>query len=101
MIMTTDLSKFGWREWHISRQLLDAMIDQGLPNDFEETEVHLMFNMGSGNVFLTNSEHQVAMMNGDKLESFYYCGECGHEGFMEEMKEGNDCCRAYIGEIAA
>lgn len=88
MSTTIDLSKFGYREWEILRDTLDAMIKHGLPTDFEFDGVHPMFNMDSGNVFLTNSEYQVAMLNGDKLESFYTCCECGCEGFQEDMNCG-------------
>ena len=41
----------------------------------------------SGYVFLVNSEFQVAMMNGDKLESFYTTPYEGHEGFKDELQE--------------
>ena len=55
-----------------------------------------MFNKMSGNVFLTNSEFQVAMMNGDTLESFYSCLQCGNEGFDgedgHEFKKYNGYC---------
>jgi hypothetical protein len=46
-----------------------------------------MFNTHSGNVFLTNAEFQVVMMNGDKLESFYTDFETGEEGFKEELSD--------------
>lgn len=46
-----------------------------------------MMNQNSGNVFFTNSEYQVAMMNGDKLESFYSTPYEGREGFADELKE--------------
>lgn len=82
---TTDLAKFGWRERKMAAELLAAMCEQGLPDDFEDDEVVVMFNMDSGNVSLTNSEFQVAMMNGDRLESWYYCPECGAEGFAEDI----------------
>jgi hypothetical protein len=84
-ITTTDLSKFGWRERRIAAELLTASCDYGFPDDFADDEVQIMMNTQSGNVFLTNADFQVAMMNGDKLESFYSCPECGHEGFKEEM----------------
>lgn len=84
-ITTTDLSKFGAREIIETRDLLNAWIEHGLPDDFEGNEVTVMMNSNSGNVFLTNSEYQVAMMNGTKLESFYSCPYCGHEGFKDEM----------------
>lgn len=90
--VTSDLSKFGWREWVLLRELLDAMIDQGLPDDFEQCEVQPMFNRKSGCVFLTNSEYQAAMMNGDKLETWYNCFNCGHEGFAEDCKLCEDGC---------
>lgn len=86
-ITTTDLAKFGWREKRMAAELLNAMIEQGLPEDFEDDEVTIMFNTHSGNVFLTNSEYQVAMMNGEKLESFYITPYHGHEGFAEDLKE--------------
>ncbi len=83
---TTDLSKFGFREIAMAKDLLVEWVERGLPDDFERDEVTIMMNFNSGNVFLTNSEFQTAMMNGNKLESFYNCPICGHEGFIEEME---------------
>ena len=100
VITTTDLDRFGYRELKILRNLLEALEKQGLPDDFFPDGVTPMMNTQSGNVFLTNSENQVAMMNGTKLESFYYCPECGHEGFKDEMKhKGSLECRVYLREI--
>jgi len=84
---TTDLSKFGYREIVMAKDLLTAWVDQGLPDDFNDDGVTIMMNCNSGNVFLTNSEYQVAMMNGDDLESFYTTPYGGHEGFKDELKE--------------
>lgn len=100
-ITTTDLSKFGNREREIAEQLLKAWREQGLPNDFYEEKVTIMSNNNSGNVFLTNSECQVVMMCGEKLESFYTCPECGHEGFLEDMTHGEDTkeCQEYLTQI--
>jgi len=93
---TTDLSRFGYRERKMTRELLQAWEDQGLPVDFTNEEVTVMCNLYSGNVFLTNSEYQTAMLNGDKLESFYSCPNCGNEGFDNEngyeFKKYNGCC---------
>lgn len=85
MTTTTDLTKFGSRERKMAEELLKAWREQGLPEDFYEEEVTIMFNTHSGYVFLTNSEFQVAMLNGDKLESFYTDFESGEEGFKEEL----------------
>lgn len=103
MSTTTDLSKFGFRELKMLEQLLTAMREQGLPENFDNDGVHPMMNQNSGNVFLTNENFDVAMMNGDKLESFYSCPICGHEGFLEEMAHGdeNTECEEYCKEIGA
>src|SRR3990167_5558905 len=93
-ITTTNLAEFGSRERAILVDLLAAWEKQGLPVDFSEDEVVPMLNKNSGNVFLINSDFQVAMMNGDKLESFYTCPQCDHEGFLEDMKhEGSRECK--------
>ena len=84
-ITTTNLSDFGYRELALLEELLKAMREQGLPDDFYNDEVHPMMNRNSGNVFLTNSEYQVAMMNGDKLEAFYCLSYHGNEGFADEL----------------
>lgn len=86
-ITTTDFSKFGYRERKLAEVLLKAWNEQGLPEDFHDDEVVIMMNMHSGNVFLTNSEYQVAMMNGDQLESFYFDTETGEEGFKDELSK--------------
>jgi hypothetical protein len=100
---TTDLSKFGWREKEMAAELLLAACKQGLPEDFCDDEVTIMMNQNSGNVFLTNSQDEVAMMNGDDLESFYSCPICGHEGFKDEMEHGedNEECQEYLKDIKA
>ena len=84
---TTDFSKFGIREWNMAEELLRAWREQGLPDDFNNDEVTIMLNLLSGYVFLTNSDYQVAMMNGDKLESFYTDFETGEEGFKDELSK--------------
>lgn len=81
---TTDLSEFGNRELEEMETLLKARREQGFPDDFNDDGIQIMFNKNSGNVFFTNSDCQVAMMNGDKLESFYSCPQCGNEGFDGE-----------------
>lgn len=86
-VTTTDFSKFGHRERKLAQILLTQWNENGLPEDFLNDEVTIMFNFQSGNVFLTNSEFQVAMMNGDKLESFYTDFETGEEGFKDELSE--------------
>ena len=98
---TTDFAKFGARERKMAENLLKAWRTQGLPEDFYKEEITIMMNQNPGNVFLTNADFQVAMMNNDKLESFYRCPYCGHKGFLEDMEhepEDEECSR-YLEEI--
>ena len=85
----------------MAEELLKAWRTQGLPEDFDDNEVTVMMNTHSGNVFLTNSEYQAAMMNDEKLETWYNCPYCGHEGFKEDMEhdaENKECTR-FLKEI--
>jgi hypothetical protein len=101
-ITTTNLADFGYRERKELIRLLTAWHENGLPEDFYDEQVHPMFNRNSGNVFLTNSDYQVAMMNWDKLESWHSCCNCGHEGFKEDCQtddEGCNECNPQEGEV--
>lgn len=101
-IVTSDLSRFGSRERKMAADLLLALNDHGAPPDFDDDGITVSMNTRSGFVFLTNAEYQVAMLNGGKLESFYSCPECGHEGFADEMDhEGKAACRRYVREVRA
>lgn len=100
---TTDLSLFGYREKQLLIELLKAEIEQGLPADFENDNITPMMNQNSGNVFLTNSNYQVTMINNGKLESFYTLPYGGAEGFafdlIEEYKNGNITHKEDIEEL--
>ena len=80
------------------RLILEALEKYGLPSGFDNDEVKPMFNRDSGNVFLTNSDYQVAMLNGSKLKIWHICPNCGEEGFEEDMTI-NECCEQYIKEF--
>ncbi len=91
-ITTTNLAEFGYEERRELIELLQAWNKQGLPEDFYDNEVVPMFNKKSGCVFLTNSDYQAAMMNGNKLEIWHNCPNCGHEGFAEDCQLNDDGC---------
>lgn len=105
MSTTTNFADFGYRERKMAADLLNASIDQGFPADFADDEVTIMMNSDSGNVFFTNADSDVCMMNGDKLESFYSCPQCGAEGFADEIHDGdtpdtlNAECVRYLRDI--
>lgn len=95
-IVTSDLTAFGSRELKMLEQLLRAMREKGLPQNFDNSNVVPMMNRHSGCVFLTNENYEVAMMNGDDLEVWHTCSYCGHEGFLEDFEHdtnGNEDCR--------
>ena len=86
-ITTTDLSKFGCRELDMAGDLLKA-ISNGLPDDFDDEEITVMFNRNSGMVFLTNAEYQVAVLGDDgELVSFYSTPYEGLEGTFDDLKD--------------
>ncbi|UOF77975.1 hypothetical protein [Caudoviricetes sp.] len=103
-VTTTDLSKFGYIELDMAADLLKA-ISRGVPDDFEDDGITVMFNRNSGMVFLTNAEYQVAVLgDDDKLVSFYSTPYEGHEGTFEELKEQyddmNEEDQEYMRDIA-
>jgi hypothetical protein len=100
-ITTTDLGQFGWRERKMAEELLRASREQGFPEEFDDDETTIMMNRNSGSVFFTNSNYDTCMMNGDKLEMWWNCPVCGHEGFPEDMPHGEDDpeCQRYLRDI--
>lgn len=96
---TQDLSKFGYIELREAARLLTAYCDGSQDHDFLEDGIAIEFNPNSGSVFLVDEEFNVGMMNGDKLEQWLNCSECGNEGFLEDMKEyaeDSECCKQYL-----
>jgi hypothetical protein len=97
--VTNDLSRFGMREYAMAGELLTAYGENGA--DFLGDGVQVWMNADSGNVSLCDSDYNVGMMNGDKLEQFFSCPECGHEGFLEDMDHNpdNEECQEYLKQI--
>lgn len=91
----------------MAAELLTAYVEN---TDILGDGTTIAMNRDSGYVFLTDEDYRVVMMNGNKLEEFFSCGECGHEGFREEFVDsisnhGNTCeeCsrisrQGYFGE---
>lgn len=87
MSVTSDLTKFGYRELDIAADLLKALCKS--PPDFLGDGVQVFFNQDSGNVFLCDDDYRVAMLVDGKLEEFHHCSYCGKEGFAEEIEDGD------------
>ena len=83
---TTNLADFGYRELALAGQILTAYADRKeICPYFTGDGVQLMMNKNSGNVFLTDEDCNVLMMNGDNLEGFYSTPYEGHEGFLDDL----------------
>jgi len=87
---TENLADFGYREIRMLRDILNAWVENGLPDNFDHEGVKPAMNMSSGFVFLVNGDYQVAMMNGDNLEEFYNLPYSGKEGFLSDIANEND-----------
>ena len=83
--VTSDISKFGNKELDEAGDLLKAYAAN--PSVLDGDEVTIFFNMESGYVFLSDEDANVALINDDtgKIEKFYTCPYCGHEGFHGDM----------------
>lgn len=87
---TESLSDFGLRELRILKDILDAWLESGLPEQFTESGIRPAFNTHSGYVFLVNDDYDVAMLNGNRLESFHSLPYSGKEGFLYRLLEDNE-----------
>lgn len=87
--VTTDLSDFMYRELNELRDILNAMLDNGLPEDFDSDGVVPALDRRSDDVFLTNKEYQVCMLNHNTgiLELWYSTPYSGYEGFLDDLVE--------------
>jgi hypothetical protein len=82
---TEDLSDFGTREFKILKDILNAWFRDGLPNGFYSYGIRPAMNTSSGYVFLVNHDHQVAMMNSDRLEIHHCLPSSLKEGFLSDL----------------
>jgi len=85
---TTNLAEFGNIEREEAGKLLTAYSrNRNVCPYFQDRGVQVMMNTYSGNVFLTDENYNVLMLNGNNLEGFYNSPYEGHEGFFEELVE--------------
>ena len=86
-IVTSDLSKYGYKELDEAGELLKAYAKNGA--DFLNDGLTLNFNINSGKVFMSDEDYNVGILENDKLVQFFNCNQCGNEGTKEEGL-GND-----------
>lgn len=81
--MKTNIQKK--RETEIVQKLRLAQKQQGFPRDFCDIQVTLVVNISLNTAFFTNSKYQVVMLNGAKLESWYYLPSTKTHGFARDL----------------
>jgi hypothetical protein len=99
-IVTSDLSEFGYRELKIAGQLLSTLKTDKDKTRFIDEGLTVFFNKKSGYVFLSDENFNVAMMNGDILEDFINCPDCGNAALASEFSTESDCCKEFLEAIA-
>lgn len=101
-IVTSDLSQFGRRELALAGELLSALHTVRDNTKFLGDGVKVYMNKSSGYVFLSDEDYNTAMMNGNVLEDFINCPECGFEALSSEFSQSDDakdCCKEHAREI--
>ena len=101
----TDLTKFGYRELKMARDLLTGLLEKN-DTKFLGDGVQIAMNTHSGYVFLTDEEYNVAMLTDDgALEDWFSTTYEGHEGFyddlMLEYKDMHPEDQAYMNQLTA
>lgn len=95
---TRDLMDFGIRELRLAARLLSIL--KTAQDRTMRLGLHVTpeFNPDSGYVFLIDSEFNVAMLNGERLEDWIMCPQCGTEGFAADLEQGSPCCKNHAKE---
>lgn len=95
-IVTTDLARFGYRELQRAAALLTAYCEN--PPEFLGHGVHVAMNRLSGEVFLSDEEYTVGMLQNDQIKQWHFCPECGAEGLAEDLPD-DPCCQDYLKRL--
>lgn len=97
--VTENWCDFGYREKYLAIALLTAWREGKIASHIESLgdNVRAAFNPNSGYVFLTNDEYDAFLFNGDVLDIFLHCFNCGHEDFPQDMYDNPSCdeCKGY------
>ena len=94
-IVTTDLSKYGYKELVEAGELLNAYAENG--SEFLGDGLTLNFNMNSGYVFLSDEDYNVGVLEGHKVVQFFSCPQCGFEATQEDAKAEEKDFEAHNG----
>lgn len=96
-IVTSDLTQFGYRELDMAADLLKAYANGKGATGFLGDGVNVFMNKNSGNVFLSDEDYNVGVLEDGKVVQFYSCPQCGNEGTQAEGEENKWDFETYNG----
>lgn len=96
-IVTSDLTKFGFRELDMAADVLKAYANNKNNVDFSDDNVNVFMNTHSGKVFLSDKDYNVGVLENGEIVKFYSCPNCGNEGTQSEGKEEGHDFEKYEG----
>lgn len=101
-IVTSDISKFGQRERELAKKLLSVYGTKDDRTKHLGDGIQVFMNRDSGYVFLSDEDYNVALLNGNKLEDFHSCPNCGNESVASQFRNDFDdveCCKEYADDL--
>ena len=91
-MVTNQLSKFGFHEFELAKQLFSQVVENGFPPLYNEDGLELLFNTSTGDVYFENNEGLRCMINTrhDCLDIYYSTPYSNYEGFIDDLIEQYD-----------
>lgn len=97
---TRNLMDFGIRELRLTARLLSLFKTDNDKTALLGDTISPEFNPESGYVFLIDADFNVAMLNGEELQDWHRCPECGVEGFLDDVERSpSPCCKQYTKQF--
>lgn len=94
-----DLSKFTFHELDEVITLLTVLRDQGVPYNCSKKNVQIVMDAETRQIFLSNDNADLMMINEGNLQKYFTCPVCQHQGFMDSLpmhNPGNDFCMSWV-----
>jgi hypothetical protein len=91
-MVTNQLSKFGYQEFQLAKQLFSQVVENGFPPIYDEDGLELLFDTSTGDVYFSNSKEEKCMINNtyDCLDIYYSTPYSNYEGFIDDLIEQYD-----------
>ena len=91
-MVTNQLSKFGYQEFQLAKQLFSQVVENGFPPIYDEDGLELLFDTSTGDVYFSNSKGERCFINNthDCLDIYYSTPYSNYEGFIDDLIEQYD-----------